>query len=298
MKNTIFNPSSYCSISSAANAFHWAWEKTAQWWAFFVYCSEIKVLVKRKNDSPVNHLSFWLYEGMKNKAFLHVWFSKVLLLEINFSMKQRKKTTSKKTSWTTKQSQTKCLLHLCLFFKTRLRTTEVQQLLLFLKQATQKLFRAQMRKFFFLCILRKQGFQQTNCFFLWTKPFCNEKEKPSKKEVELVLLFFCSFFAFCQSGKPKTEKRAFTKVATKSEDSTLVFFKVGKTFLSLHCCLFWVKTVWNQKERKTNCFLTSFQTTLVYVYVIFAFFFRVCISKNFLSKHALILLKRTFLEEN
>ena len=107
MEHTDFNPSSYCSISSAANAFHWAWEKTVQWWAFFVYCSEIKVLVKRKNDSPVNHLSFWLYEGMKNKAFLHVWFSKVLLLEINFSMKQRKKTTSKKTSWTTKQSQQK-----------------------------------------------------------------------------------------------------------------------------------------------------------------------------------------------
>ena len=36
--------------------------------------------------------------------------------------------------------------------------------------------------------------------------------------------------------------------------------------------MFWAKTVWNQKESKANFFLTLFQTTLGYVYVILFFF--------------------------
>ena len=86
-------------------------KKTAQWCAFFVYCSEIKVLVKRKNDSPVNHLSFWLYEGIKNKAFLHVWFSKVLLLEISKEKKQlQKKNFVDSNAKSAKKKQNACFI--------------------------------------------------------------------------------------------------------------------------------------------------------------------------------------------
>ena len=36
-----------CSV----NVRHWEWEKTTQWWNFFCYCSQIKVLIKLKSDT-------------------------------------------------------------------------------------------------------------------------------------------------------------------------------------------------------------------------------------------------------
>ena len=133
--------------------------------------------------------------------------------------------------------------------------------------------------FFVLFIYHKTKFPTDKLFFfLWTKLFFNEKEKPSKKEDELVLLFFCSFLPFATQAK---QKKRDTKVRT------LAFFEVGKT---LHCCVFWAKTVWNQKKTKLflNVISNKFRLCLCY----FFFLFRVSISKNFLSKHASLELKK------
>ena len=171
--------------------------KTTQWLAFFLYYSEIKVLVKRKNDSPVNHLSFWVNEGMKTRLFLHVWFSKVLLLEINFSMKQRKKTTSKKTSWTAKQSQQKKKKqNACFVFAFLSKQVWEQQksstCFCFWNKQPRSCFVHKWESFFFLWTshLPENKASNRQIVFFWTKPFCNEKEKPSKKKVVESMLYF------------------------------------------------------------------------------------------------------------
>ena len=122
------------------------------------------------------HQFVWGHE--KKAFFLHVWLSKVLLLEITLN---KTKNNFKKNFfflvWTAKQCQqkkkkTECLVCLCLSFKTSLRTTEVQHLLLFFRTSNQKVVLCTNEKLFFsLCfsITRKQSFQQTNCFF-----FCKQ----------------------------------------------------------------------------------------------------------------------------
>ena len=91
-------------------------------------------------------------------------------------------------------------------------------------------------------------------------------QKIPKKQHDLSLgfdVFLFIFFSFCHSSKKK-QKAVFTKVRT----THLFFLKSEKFLLKPHCCSFWVKSVWNQNERKANFILTLFQTSLGYVYVI------------------------------
>ena len=284
------NPSSYCSISSAANACHWAWEKKNTMMGFFCLLQRNQSFSQKEKWFTGESFVLLTLWGHEKQGFFTCLVFKGFASRNKLFYEAKKKNNFKKNFVDNKaksaKKKTKCLLHLCLFFKTRLRTTEVQQLLLFLKQATQKLFREQMRKSFFLCILRKQSFQQTNCFFLWTKPFCNEKEKPSKKEVELVLLFFCSFFAFYQSKKNALLQK-YQLLHKKWGQHTRVFqswenfFKPSLLFVLSENCL-------KSKRKKSKLFLNVISNNISLCLCYLCFFFRVCISKNFLSKHALM----------
>ena len=166
------NPSSYYSISSAANAFYWAWQKTTQWLDFFLYCSEIKVLVKRKNDSPVNHLSFWVNENMKNKVFLTCLVFKGFVSRNKLFYETKKKNNFKKNFVDSKAKSAKKKQNSCFVFrfsfKTSLRTTSPALAFVF-ETGNPEVVSCTNEKFFFslyFSLTRKQSFQQTNCFFL------------------------------------------------------------------------------------------------------------------------------------
>ena len=176
----IINPSSYCFISSAANAFYWPWQKTTHGLAFVFYCSEI----------------------ICPSEFTRAWFSKVLLLEINFSMKQRKKTTSKKTSWTAKQSQPKIKQNACFIFaflsKHASKNNRIPALVFVFETSNPEVVSCTNEKVFFslyFFFTRKQSFQQTNYVF------CEQN-------------LFVHSLPFANQAKQK-KKRAFTKVATQ-----------------------------------------------------------------------------------
>ena len=187
----------------------------------------------------------------KKAFFLHVWLSKVLVLEITF---HEQKTTSKKTSFflfgqqsNASKIKTKCLVCLCLSFKTSLRTTEVQHLLLFFRTSNQKVVLCTNEKFFFslyFSFTRKQSSQQTNCFFFVNKTILKwETETKQKRSWTSPSVFLLILFAFCHPRQNK--KTRFYKSEETIVRTTLALFEVWKTFLSLHCWFFWAKTVWN-----------------------------------------------------
>ena len=123
------------------------------------------------------HLCTNLYEGMKKRLFFTCLAFKGFVLRNNFSM--NKKQLQKKLLFSCLESKAmpaakkkKCLVCLCLSFKTSVRTTEVQHLLFFFRTSNQKVVLCTNEKLFFslyFSFTRKQSSQQTNCFFFVNK---------------------------------------------------------------------------------------------------------------------------------
>ena len=151
----------------------------------------------------------------KKGFFLHVWLSKVLLLEITLANKTKNnfKRNFFFLVWTAKQCQqkkTKCLVCLCLSFKTSLRTTEVQHLLLFFRTSNQKVVLCTNEKLFFslyFSFTRKQSSQQTNCFFFVNKTILKwETETKQKRSWTGPSVFLLILLAFCHPRQNKTTR--------------------------------------------------------------------------------------------
>ena len=124
----------------------------------------------------------------------------------------------------------KCLVCLCLSFKTSLRITEVQHLLLFFRTSNQKVVLCTNEKLFFslyFSFTRKQNSQQTNCFF-----FCkqNHFEMRNRNQVKKKLNWsFCFFVdSFCLLPPRQNKKTHFYK----SEETIVhsLFLKFEKLF--------------------------------------------------------------------
>ena len=182
---------------------------------------------------------------MKKRLFFTCLAFKGLLLEITLANKT--KNNFKKNFFflfgqqsNASKKKTKCLVCLCLSFKTSLRITEVQHLLLFFRTSNQKVVLCTNEKLFFLyfSFTRKQSSQQTHCFFFVNKTILKwETETKQKKKLNWSFCFFVD--SFCLLPPQAKQKNALLqKWGDNSEDNTLALFEVWKTFLSLHCCFF------------------------------------------------------------
>ena len=196
------------------------------------------------------HQFVWGHE--KKAFFLHVWLSKVLLLEITLN---KTKNNFKKNFfflvWTAKQCQQtkKKLLGLSLpLFQNKSRNNRSPALtFVFSNKQPKSCFVYKWETFFFFVffIYQKTKLPTDKLFF-----FCkqNHFEMRNRNQAKKKLNWSFCFLVDSSCLLPPQAKQnnaLLQKWGDNSEDNTIALFEVWKTFLSLHCWFFWAKTVWN-----------------------------------------------------
>ena len=223
LAKNLFNPSSWSPISLAANAVYWA---------FFLYCSQIKTLrQKEKWYTCVSFVHQFVW-GHEKKAFsLHVWLSKVLLLEITLN---KTKNNFKKNFFlvVTATKKKKMLgLSLPLFQKKSKNNRSPALAFVFSNKQPKSCFVYKWETFFFFAffIYQKTKFPTDKLFFFVNKTILKweteTKQKRSWTGPSVFLLILFAFFHPRQNKKTRFYKSEET-IVRKTHSLCLKFEKL------------------------------------------------------------------------
>ena len=190
------------------------------------------------------HQFVWGHE--KKAFFLHVWLSKVLLLEITLN---KTKNNFKKNFKAMAAKKNKMLSLSLPLFQNKSRNNRSPALtFVFSNKQPKSCFVYKWETFFFFVffIYQKTKLPTDKLFFFFVNKTILKWETETKAKNKSNW-FFCFFVdSFCLLPPQAKQKNALLqKWGDHSEDNTLALFEVWKTFLSLHCWFFWAKTVWN-----------------------------------------------------
>ena len=217
--NVLLNPSSWSPISSAANAVYWAWQKNNKKMGFFSWLQPNQTLrQKEKWYTCVSFVHQFVWEHDKKAFFLHVWLSKVLVLEITLANKTKKQL-QKKTSFSCLDSKAakkkkNAGLSLPLFQNKSKKNRSPALAFVFSNKQPKSCFVYKWETFFFFVffIYQKTKLPTDKLFFFVNKTILKwETETKQKTSWTGPSVFLLILFAFCHP-RQKQKKRALTKM--------------------------------------------------------------------------------------